>query len=207
MSIMGEFLRHPRLTGAVAPSSPALAQAMTAGLDLDRADVVVELGSGTGAITQAILRQLAPAARLVAVELNPVFARRLTERYSDSAVEVLHGSAEDLTKLVPYQVDVVVSGLPWTVMPHERQGRILDAVTGVLSPSGRFSTFAYVHAVWAPPARRFTAELAARFSTLERSPVVWPNIPPAYVHRAATPSSSGMDLSSARTSSHQHRNT
>ncbi|MCX5328653.1 MULTISPECIES: hypothetical protein [unclassified Streptomyces] len=74
MSITREFLRSPRLTGAIAPSSPALAlalaQAMTAGLDLRRADVVVELGSGTG----AILRRLAPGARLIAVELNPAFA-------------------------------------------------------------------------------------------------------------------------------------
>ncbi|MGW0335814.1 class I SAM-dependent methyltransferase [Streptomyces sp. NPDC003011] len=184
---MGEFLRHPRLTGAVMPSSPTLAQALTAGLDLHRADVVVELGSGTGAITEAILQQLAPGARLVAVELNPVLARRLADRYRDSPVEVVHGSAEDLTTLVPYPVDVIVSGLPWTVMPHERQRRILDAAAGVLSPGGRFSTFAYVHAAWTPPARRFATELTGRFSTVERSRVVWPNLPPAYVHRAVVP--------------------
>ncbi|GGK67082.1 class I SAM-dependent methyltransferase [Streptomyces flaveus] len=184
---MREFLRSPRLTGAIAPSSPTLAQAMTAGLDLHRADVVVELGSGTGAITGTILRQLAPNARLVAVELNPVFARRLTDRYSQSAVEVVQGSAEDLATLVPHQVDVIVSGLPWTVMPHERQRRILDAAAAVLSPSGRFSTFAYMHAAWTPPARRFATELTGRFSTVERSRVVWPNLPPAYMHRAVAP--------------------
>jgi phosphatidylethanolamine/phosphatidyl-N-methylethanolamine N-methyltransferase len=188
MSITREFLRRPRLTGAVAPSSPTLAQTMTAGLDLDRADVVGELGPGTGAITGAIPRQLAPGARLVVVELNPAFARRVADRYQGPAVEVVQGSAEDLATLVPYPVDVIVSGLPWTVMPHERQRRILDAAAGALSPSGRFSTFAYVHAAWTPPARRFAAELAARFATVERSQVVWPNVPPAYVHRAALPS-------------------
>ncbi|WP_369263728.1 class I SAM-dependent methyltransferase [Streptomyces sp. R35] len=187
MSIMREFLRRPRLTGAVAPSSATLAQAMTSGLDLERANVVVELGSGTGAITEAIRRRLAPGTRLIAVELNPVFAQRLADRYRDSTVEVVHGSAEDLPTLVRHPVDAVVSGLPWTVMPHERQRRILDAVTGVLSADGRFSTFAYVHAAWTPPARRFAAELSARFSTVERSRIVWPNLPPAYVHRAFTP--------------------
>ncbi|MFJ9908674.1 class I SAM-dependent methyltransferase [Streptomyces sp. NPDC101152] len=187
MSIMREFLRRPRLTGAIAPSSSTLAQAMTSGLGLDRAEVVVELGPGTGAITGAILRRLAPGARLVAVELNTVFARRLADRYQGSTVEVVQGSAEELATLVPYPVDVIVSGLPWTVMPHERQRRILDAAAGALGPSGRFSTFAYVHAAWTPPARRFAAELGARFSTVERSRVVWPNVPPAYVHRAAIP--------------------
>ncbi|MFI1352702.1 class I SAM-dependent methyltransferase [Streptomyces sp. NPDC020898] len=149
MSIMREFLRRPRLTGAVAPSSATLAQAMAAGPDLEHADVVVELGSGTGAITEAIVRRLAPGARLVAVELNPLFARRLADRYRDS-------SAEDLATLVPHPVDVIVSGLPWTVMPYERQCRILYAVAGVLREDGRFSTFAYVHAAWTPPARRWT---------------------------------------------------
>ncbi|MEU0076006.1 methyltransferase domain-containing protein [Streptomyces sp. NPDC006332] len=185
---MREFLRRPRLTGAVAPSSPTLARAMTSGLGLDRAEVVVELGPGTGAITEVIVRQLAPGARLVAVELNPVFAGRLAHRYQGSAVEVVQGSAEDLATLVPYPVDVIVPGLPWTVMPHERQRRILDAAADALGPSGRFSTFAYMHAAWTPPARRFAAELAARFSIVQRSRVVWPNVPPAYVHLASLPS-------------------
>ncbi|MFI9169745.1 hypothetical protein [Streptomyces lincolnensis] len=41
MSIMREFLRRPRLTGTVAPSSAPLAQAMTADLDLENAVEVV----------------------------------------------------------------------------------------------------------------------------------------------------------------------
>jgi phospholipid N-methyltransferase len=81
-------------------------------------------------------------------------------------------------------VDAVVSGLPWTVMSRERRVSILDAVNEVLAPDGRFTTFAYLHAAWTPPARDFTAELAGRFDRLERSPVVWPNLPPAFVHRA-----------------------
>ncbi|TDC65954.1 methyltransferase domain-containing protein [Micromonospora sp. KC207] len=183
MSIIREFLRRPALTGALAASSRRLADAMTDGLDLERARAVVELGPGTGAITEAILRRLAPGVRLVAVELNPVLARQLANRYAGGPVEVVHGSAADLATLTAHPVDVVVSGLPWTVMPHERQRRILDAVGGALGEDGRFSTFAYVHAAWTPPARRFAAELAARFPAVERSRIVWPNLPPAYVYR------------------------
>ncbi|WP_199923866.1 class I SAM-dependent methyltransferase [Streptomyces scabiei] len=130
MSIMREFLPGPRLTGAIAPSSATLAQAMTAGLDLHRADLV-ESGSGTGAITGGIRRRPAPGTRLIAVELNPVFARRLTDRYSHNAVEVVQGSSEGLSTLLPDPADVIVSGLPWTVMARERQRRILDAAAGV----------------------------------------------------------------------------
>lgn len=197
MSIATEFLRRPRTTGAIAASSRRLAYAMTEGIGLERARTVVELGPGTGVFTDAVLDRLGPGARLVAVELNPVLAARLSGTRRDPRLTVVQGSAADLAALMAGlaaeatadvaglgPVDAVVSGLPWTVMPRELRGRALDAVTDVLAPGGRFTTFAYLHAAWTPPARHFTAELARRFERVERSPVVWPNLPPAFVHRA-----------------------
>lgn len=184
MSITTEFLRRPLMTGAVAPSSRRLAYAMTEGAGLERARLVAELGPGTGVFTDAILARLGPDARLVAVELNPVLAARLSATRRDTRLTVVRGSAAELAAAVDGPVDAVVSGLPWTVMPQDRRRRILDAVTEVLAPGGRFSTFAYLHAAWTPPARAFTAELACRFDRLERSKAVWANLPPAFVHRA-----------------------
>ncbi|MET7683318.1 methyltransferase domain-containing protein [Streptomyces sp. NPDC005423] len=184
MSITTEFLRRPLMTGAVAPSSRRLARAMTEGIGLERARLVVELGPGTGVFTDAILARLPSDARLVAVELNPVLAARLAAARDDARLTVVRGSAAELAPTVSGPVDAVVSGLPWTVMSRERRGRILDAVTEVLAPDGRFTTFAYLHAARTPPARHFAAELACRFARLERSPVIWPNLPPAFVHRA-----------------------
>ncbi|MFJ5219824.1 class I SAM-dependent methyltransferase [Streptomyces sp. NPDC088354] len=184
MSITSEFLRRPLTTGAVAASSRRLACAMTEDIGLGRAGLVVELGPGTGVFTDAILARLAPGARLVAVELNPALAARLAGSRRDARLTVVRGSAAELATAVGEPVDAVVSGLPWTVMPRERRGHILDAVTEVLAPAGRFTTFAYLHAAWTPPARHFAAELARRFDRLERSTVVWPNLPPAFVHRA-----------------------
>ncbi|WP_020670316.1 class I SAM-dependent methyltransferase [Amycolatopsis nigrescens] len=191
MSISTEFLRHPLRTGAVAASSRWLAAEITGGLGLERAPVVAELGPGTGAFTGAILSRLAPGARLVAVEWNPRLAEGLRERHADDPVDVVRGRAEDLAEHLPGPVDVVVSGLPWAAMPEARQRRILDAVLDVLGPDGRFSTFAYAHAAWTGPARRFAALLAERFGTLERGRVVWPNLPPAFVHRASSPLTPG----------------
>ncbi|MFI5963560.1 class I SAM-dependent methyltransferase [Streptomyces asoensis] len=184
MSITTEFLRRPLMTGAVAASSRRLAYAMTEGAGLERARLVAELGPGTGVFTDAILARLGPGARLVAVELNPVLAARLSATRRDTRLTVVRDSAAALAAAVDGPVDAVVSGLPWTVMPQDRRRRILDAVTEVLAPGGRFSTFAYLHAAWTPPARAFTAELACRFDRLERSTAVWANLPPAFVHRA-----------------------
>ncbi|MEU1162901.1 class I SAM-dependent methyltransferase [Streptomyces sp. NPDC090075] len=184
MSITTEFLRRPLTTGAVAASSRRLAHAMTEGIGLERARTVAELGPGTGVFTDAILARLAPGARLVAVELNPVLAARLSATRRDTRLTVVRGSAAELAAAVGEPVDAVVSGLPWTVMPRIQRGHILDAVTEVLAPGGRFTTFAYLHAAWTPPARHFAAELARRFDRLERSRAVWANLPPAFVHRA-----------------------
>lgn len=187
MSILTEFLRHPMLTGAVAASSPALARRMTEGIGLERARTVVELGPGTGVFTEAIRRRAAPGTRIVAIEINQKLAERLTDRYRDQPIDIVHGSATDLASLVDEPVDAVVSGLPWTVFPEPVRRQILDAVTAVLTPNGTFTTFAYAHAAWTPPGRRFAADLRQRFGTTGTSPVVWRNLPPAFVHRATSP--------------------
>jgi phospholipid N-methyltransferase len=188
MSILTEFLRHPLLTGAIAASSPALARTMTEGIGLERARTVVELGPGTGVFTDAIRRRVGPGTRIVAIELNRHLAARLADRYRGQPVDVVHGSAADLASLVDHPVDAVVSGLPWTVMPEPVRHRILDAVAAVLAPAGAFTTFAYAHAAWTPPGRRFAGELGRRFGTLRTSRLVWRNLPPAFAYRATAPS-------------------
>lgn len=187
VTIIREFFRHPFLTGAIAPSSPRLARAMTDGLGLESAGVVVELGPGTGAITDAIIERLDARARLIVVEVNRALADELAIRYHGLPVEVIHGSAANLRRLVPSPVDAVVSGLPWSVMPAYQRQRVLNAVAAVLPPAGRFSTFAYLHAAWSPPAHHLARELDRRFAVVQRSGIVWPNVPPAFVHRAAVP--------------------
>jgi phosphatidylethanolamine/phosphatidyl-N-methylethanolamine N-methyltransferase len=187
MSILTEFLRHPLLTGAVAASSPVLARQMTDGIGLEQARTVVELGPGTGVFTEAIRRRVTPGTRIVAIEINGHLAERLAARYRGGPVEVVHGSAADVSRLVRGPVDAVVSGLPWTVMAEPLRLQILDAIAAVLAPSGVFTTFAYAHAAWTPPGRRFAGELRERFGITGTSRLVWRNLPPAFVHRAGAP--------------------
>ncbi|MFF4754395.1 class I SAM-dependent methyltransferase [Streptomyces sp. NPDC001270] len=187
VSITTQFLRHPLMTGAVAASSRRLARAMTHGVGLTDAALVVELGPGTGVFTDALLRLLPTDARLVSIELNPRLAARLAATRHDPRLTVVTGAAADLARAAGGPVDAIVSGLPWTVMPAAERHRTLDAVAGSLVPGGRFTTFAYPHAAWTPPGRRFVADLSDRFALVERGPVVWPNVPPAFVYRAAAP--------------------
>lgn len=177
-----EFVREPGGVGAILPSSPALAASIVAAAELRDGQVIVEFGAGTGPFTRAI-RTAVPGARLIAFEPSAPMAAKLrdempdldlVERYAADLPEVL--AERDLTRC-----DRVVSGLPWAVFPEDVQRQTLSAVTQCLSPGGRFVTFQYVHSQVMPQAKRFLALMGETFATVDRSPITWNNVPPAFV--------------------------
>ncbi|GAA1853365.1 class I SAM-dependent methyltransferase [Asanoa iriomotensis] len=189
MSFLLEFVRDPLGVGAVAPSSPALARAATAVVPRTGAPVVVELGPGTGAFTGAIQERLGGRGRHIAVERNPRFALQLAG--SHPGVEVVNADATDLAAVLAgrglSQADVVVSGLPWAAFAESRQRGVLSAVAAVLPPDGVFTTFAYVHTRWAPPALRLRRSIAALFDEVVVGRTEWANLPPALVYYCRRP--------------------
>ncbi|RSN42528.1 class I SAM-dependent methyltransferase [Actinomadura sp. WAC 06369] len=180
--LLREFVRNPVRTGAVAPSGRRLADVLAGAVPAG--GTVVELGPGTGAVTARIRRRR--PARHVAVEINPRLARLVAARWPD--VEVVCADAADLGAAVADgRADAVVSSLPWAVLPDERQRATMRAVRDALSDGGCFTTYAYVHALRVPAARRLAALLADTFADVSVSPVVWANVPPAVVYRARRP--------------------
>ncbi len=73
LTFFQEFLKHPLQIGSVIPSFRFLEQRLLKSSDLESASTLVELGSGSGGTTQAILRSMAPTARLLSIEVNPEF--------------------------------------------------------------------------------------------------------------------------------------
>jgi phospholipid N-methyltransferase len=78
---------------------------------------------------------------------------------------------------------VVLSGLPWASFPEELQLKLMDAVCEALAPKGVFATFAYLQGTLLPAGKRFGKTLESRFSEVRKSPVVWRNLPPAFVYK------------------------
>jgi phosphatidylethanolamine/phosphatidyl-N-methylethanolamine N-methyltransferase len=189
MSFLLEFARDPLTVGAVAPSGSALARVATAAVPRTGSPIVVELGPGTGAFTGAIQRRLAGRGRHIAVELNPRFARQLGALHP--GVDVVTADAADLAAVLAQRgigrVDVVVSGLPWAAFAERRQRDLLGAVAAALPPHGVFTTFAYVHTRWFPPARRLLLALRSRFEEVVVSRTEWANVPPALVYYCRRP--------------------
>jgi phosphatidylethanolamine/phosphatidyl-N-methylethanolamine N-methyltransferase len=189
VSFLLEFVRDPLTGGAIAPSGPTLARVATAAVPRTGFPVVVELGPGTGAVTTAIQRRLAGRGRHIAVEVNPRFARQLAA--SHHGVDVVTAPATDLCRVLSQRglghADVVVSGLPWTAFAEQHQRDVLSAVVAALAPQGVFTTFAYVHARWAPSARRLQRLTQVRFDEVVIGRTVWANLPPALVYYCRRP--------------------
>lgn len=140
------FIRNPDLVGSVIPSSRFLERRIIETGDVAHADVVVELGPGTGGTTRAILQALPAEGRLLAIEIDPKFAERL-RRIPDSRLLVYTGSAADIRKALDEyglpSADIVFSGIPFSTMPRELGLSILESVWESLAPGGRFVAYQF----------------------------------------------------------------
>ncbi|SMP63929.1 Phospholipid N-methyltransferase [Neorhodopirellula lusitana] len=179
------FARNPTAVGAIAPSSPGLVNMMVDWFDWDTARNVVEYGPGTGVFTEGVVNRLHTDAKFFAIERSGELAALTRERCP--GVDVHEESAADIARLCETagmeQLDAIICGLPWASFPESLQTSILDATLRVLKPGGQFATFAYWQGVVLPAGMRFSKRLRSSFATVERSPTVWRNLPPAFVYR------------------------
>ncbi|MBX7166554.1 MAG: methyltransferase domain-containing protein [Pirellulales bacterium] len=201
-----EFRRNFHTTGAVLPSGKKLAQALTRhlhpGADQHAtapARRLLEVGPGTGAVTETIIGQMGQADTLHLVELNEAFVERLHHRFEHEPhfrrvaprAQVFHCAVEHLPTEPTY--DAIVSGLPFNNFEPELVEQLLASMCSLLRPGGTLSFFQYVGV---RPARSFVsnarqrARLAGIGRALERAldqhevqrELVWSNVPPAWVH-------------------------
>ena len=81
MQFIRTWIGKPLSTGAVMPSSKALARTMARYVNPAATGPVIELGPGTGPVTEAMVERGVDPARLILVEFNPDFCRLLRTRY------------------------------------------------------------------------------------------------------------------------------
>jgi phosphatidylethanolamine/phosphatidyl-N-methylethanolamine N-methyltransferase len=189
---MKESFRKIRVTASVLPSSRFLTTAMLDQVNFRKVRNVVELGSGTGVITQEILRRMTPDSRLFALEINRNFVRHLRICCLDPRLTVLHVDASDLlNQLAAHNagaVDVVISSLGLTGMTSEHRTRIVRQAEACLAPAGIMTQFQYVTSLTPVPDlpnrqfRRFQeGEFLRRYFPSVSAKPVFLNLPPALV--------------------------
>ncbi len=175
-----QWLKNPRSMASVAPSGRQLGSLMAAALPAN-AKRVVELGAGTGSITDAVIRHGISPRQLLAVEMNPALRDVLVERFPQ--LHVAQGDARDLSELIAQtgalvsgEVDAVLSSLGLLTMSRELQRDILTAAFAALRPGGVFIQYTYG---WPSPVdESLRRELGLH---CESAGLAWRNIPPARV--------------------------
>jgi phosphatidylethanolamine/phosphatidyl-N-methylethanolamine N-methyltransferase len=171
----GDFLRglvsDPMGVSAPTPSSPALARVIAAQVDPSRDGLVIELGPGTGVVTQALLEHGISADRVVAIEQEASFVGLMRERFP--GMTVCNGDALLFENCIPARAKVaaVVSGLPLLNLPVPTRRSLLRRALRCQGRSGRFIQLSYG---WHPP-------VAPEPGIGLNGQIVWRNFPPAHV--------------------------
>ena len=141
-----QWLRNPKETGAISPSSIHLARAMVAQVGDTANETIIELGAGTGVITQALVQTGLRSSRLLVVEKNLFMADTLRRRFPGLRIV-----QEDVTRLSRVILDeggmdnikTIVSGLPMLLFDSRKQYVILRQAFNLLAPNGFFLQFTY----------------------------------------------------------------
>jgi phosphatidylethanolamine/phosphatidyl-N-methylethanolamine N-methyltransferase len=175
MRFIRTWFENPLSTGAVMPSSKALARTMASYVDPQSTGPVIELGPGTGPATEALVKRGVDPKRLVLVEFDPDFCRLLRTRYP--AATVIQGDAYRLRRLLSDTVRepaaAMVSGLPLVTKPLRTRLRLMSDALSLLAPGAPFIQFTYAPV---PPIPRGLAGISS-----ESSETIWLNLPPARV--------------------------
>ncbi len=172
------FLDRPKEVGSIVPSSRWMERRIIRTAEIAGADVIVELGPGTGGTTRAILRAMKPGARLLAIEINPAFCALLRRSIDDPRLIVHQGSAAEVRAALEQHglglADAVLSGIPFSTMPRPVGIAILHAVRESLAPGGRFVAYQFrdvVHTL----GKRVFGKASVQLELL--------NVPPMRVYR------------------------
>lgn len=181
LTFFQQFLRNPQQIGSVIPSSRFLESRLVGIAGVAGAQMVVELGPGTGGTTRALLRAMPQDCTLLAIESNAEFARGLAAE-SDERLLVHPGGAQDLLQVLERRglprPQVVLSGIPFSTIPPALGQQILRDVWSALAPGGQFVAY---------QVRSHVAELGEAIFGMPEKCFELLNVPPMRVFRWRKP--------------------
>lgn len=172
-----EFLKHPLQVGSIIPSSHFLEKRILQVAGIASANTIVELGPGTGGTTRAILATMPAYAKLLSIEINPHFHQMLSD--IDDERFILHlGNACELQDIISmYGLEppnVVISGIPFSTMSERMAFQVIEAISTVLAPHGRFVAYQVSNRI---------VSICEPYLGREKSMVELFNIPPMRIYQ------------------------
>ncbi len=181
-----QFITKPATTGAIAPSSTHLAKEIVTQAQIANAKLILEFGPGTGVFTQQILTTKQPDANFIAIERNPQLAAALNYKFPNA--EIISDCISNIESIlnshgITDKADSIVCGLPWAAFDDNLQQKLLSATYNILKEDGIFTTFAYLQGLLLPSGQKFKKLINSKFANVQKSKIVWRNLPPAFVYK------------------------
>jgi phosphatidylethanolamine/phosphatidyl-N-methylethanolamine N-methyltransferase len=137
------YIKNIRTTGAIYESSRFVSRNITNEINMSKPQIVIELGAGSGNITERILSKLHPDSILYCFEIEPQFYEKL-EGITDSRLHLIKDSAADITKYFEVSsVDIIISGLPLSLFDNSDRDQLLNDCYSLLKQGGVFRQFLY----------------------------------------------------------------
>ncbi len=165
---------NPKYVGSVVPSSRYLANRMVSAANWQQARTIVELGSGTGAITHAIAERVDRGHQVILFEKDKDMGRKLQNDFPQFIRETnaLH-LVSQLKKHNIKEVDYIFSGLPFYNFSPTMRLQLMNQCKEALRPGGKLIAFQYSLQL---------RELLSQHFEIESISFVPLNFPPAFVY-------------------------
>lgn len=138
-----EFIQKQKQVGSLFPSSKKLALSMIEPIDLNEPLNILEVGAGTGAITDQLILKIRPQDKLHIVELNTNLYNLLLNKYKNIDNVFIYN--QDIIHLnFNINFDYIVSSLPFNSFDYNLTVNILDKYKDILNKNGTLIFFEYV---------------------------------------------------------------
>lgn len=178
MVFFKEFLKNTKQIGSVIPSSSFLSKAIVSKINYKNANVIVELGAGTGVFTEMLVNNLNPNTKLFIFEINPLLYKTLYNKFSYfENVCIINTGAENLANILCLhgvdKVDYILSGLPFLNFPLTLRNRIFTNIQSSLKLNGELILFQYT---------KFLENEFKDFFEINSVEKIYLNFPPANIY-------------------------
>lgn len=141
-----EAFKQPQVVGALFECSSYTAEELIRYMQtLPDGKRIVELGAGTGAVTEVIVDNMAPNDHLVLIEINAEYASILEEKFSKSEypnVEVVCMDVRDYQATQPF--DVCICTIPFNSFTCDLAKEISAKMLSLVRPGGYLSRVEYI---------------------------------------------------------------
>lgn len=170
-----EFIRSPKTVGAICPCSKKLAYKVAEYATFTKNEFVLEIGAGTGCITESLLAKGVNPNKLILIEQSATLVAHLKNKFP--SLTVIQGDAANLVDILPQavksNVGCIVSSIPMLSLPKDTVRAVVNQIRIILRSRGLFIQYTYgVSKKTLPFCDGFKASLAK---------IVWFNVPPARV--------------------------